>query len=198
MDNLVKLQIINLFKKYDYIISEFEMKSEISNISQQIFKENIRKILVELKLDTAEDYKISDKPEEDTSSENEGDTSIELSVDEGLRHIYRKIVKLTHPDKIKNDYLNNLYIQATQAIDKSEKLNIFRICIILGIEIDMSDDIVDLLKREIKTIQKKILFLESSFHMKWHNSPKDKKIDIILDYLKKNELYYSKLDISTF
>lgn len=198
MDNLIKLQITNLFKKYDYVISEFEMKSEISHLSQKIFKENIRKILVELKLDTAEDYKISDKPEEDTSSENEGDTSIELSVDEGLRHIYRKIVKLTHPDKIKNDYLNNLYIQATQAIDKSEKLNIFRICIILGIEIDMSDDIVDLLKREIKTIQKKILFLESSFHMKWHNSPKDKKIDIILDYLKKNELYYSKLDISTF
>lgn len=198
MDNLIKLQIINLFKKYDYVISEFEMKNEISNMSQQIFKENIRKILVELKSDTTEDYNISDKTEEDTSSVHEDDTPTELSVDEELRHIYRKIVKLTHPDKIKNDYLNNLYIQATQAINKSEKLNILRICIILGIEIDMSDDIVDLLKREIKTVQKKILFLESSFHMKWHNSPKDKKIDIILDYLKKNELYYSKLDISAF
>lgn len=198
MDNLVKLQIINLFKKYDYVISEFEMKNEISNMSQQIFKENIRKILVELKSDTTEDYNISDKTEEDTSSVHKDDTPTELSVDEELRHIYRKIVKLTHPDKIKNDYLNNLYIQATQAINKSEKLNILRICIILGIEIDMSDDIVDLLKREIKTVQKKILFLESSFHMKWHNSPKDKKIDIILDYLKKNELYYSKLDISAF
>lgn len=65
MDNLVKLQIINLFKKYDYVISEFEMKNEISNMSQQIFKENIRKILVELKSDTTEDYNISDKTEED-------------------------------------------------------------------------------------------------------------------------------------
>ena len=185
MENLIKLQILNLFKKYEYLISEFEIKNEISNLSQGIFKENVKKVLngrdIDKNLDKIE--QITDKENNELTFNPEEDDDV--VIDDSLKSLYRKIVKLTHPDKVKNDYLNILYIQASQAIEKNDKLNILRICFLLNIEVGIPEEIVESIENEIKTIEKKILFLESSYHMRWHNSTKEKKIDIMVDYLKK-------------
>ena len=183
MDNLSKLQILNLFKKYDYLISEFEIKNEISNLSHAIFKENVNKILT--KSDSLLTQEIIEEKNEDSTQKTDEEPTTNVTIDEDLKVLYRKIVKLTHPDKIKNHYLNDIYIKSTEAIEKNDRVNIFRICLLLGIEFELNFDILSHVEEEINKLEKKINFVESSYHMRWHYSDKEQKINIMLDYLKK-------------
>lgn len=188
MDNLVKSQIITLFKKYDYYLSELDTKQEISLLCLHKFKDVIDNILKDKKIDTHE-YQ-SDRSEEEIPSDEvheDEKENIDADVNENLKTIYRKITKLTHPDIIKNDYLNSLYIRSTLAFKRSDLLNIYRIAVVLDIDIDIdfSEDFVSKIQENINSTQKKISFIESSYHMRWYHSDKKGRIAIILEYLNK-------------
>lgn len=187
MDSLTRLQVINLFKKYDYYLTEFQFKNEISIVSHNLFQENVKKILSEFKKEEEE----QDLQEiEDIENKNRLDainsTENNEQVNSTLKNLYRKIVKETHPDRIKNSYLNNLYIEATDSVERNDVLAIYRICTLLDIEFDIPDNIADMIEKEITQLKHKISFLESSYHMKWHNSPKSEKNDILVNYLMKS------------
>lgn len=187
MDSLTRLQVINLFKKYDYYLTEFQFKNEISIVSHNLFQENVKKILSEFKKEEEE----QDLQEiEDIENKNRLDainsTENNEQVNSTLKNLYRKIVKETHPDRIKNSYLNNLYIEATDSVERNDVLAIYRICILLDIEFDIPDNIADMIEKEVTQLKHKISFLESSYHMKWHNSPKSEKNDILVNYLMKS------------
>ncbi len=186
MDSLTRLQVINLFKKYDYYLTEFQFKNEISIVSHNLFQENVKKVLSEFK----KEEETKDTEVEDIENKNRKDAinvSDNIEQDNStLKNLYRKIVKETHPDRVKNSYLNNLYIEATQAIERSEDLAIYRICILLDIEFDIPENITDMIEKEVTLLKHKIAFLESSYHMQWHNSPKSEKNDILVNYLMKS------------
>lgn len=188
MDSLTRLQIINLFKKYDYFLTEFQFKNEISIVSQSLFQQNVQKILNEFKKNEAEEniQSINENFNFNTKNEETNIDTESIVTDPTLKNLYRKIVKQTHPDKIKNSYLNKLYIDATDAIEKNNALSIYRICVLLDISFEVSIDIAEKLDKEIADLQQKISFLESSYHMKWHNSPKSEKNDILVNYLIKS------------
>ena len=69
-----------------------------------------------------------------------------------IKDIFRKIVKLTHPDKTNSDKLINIYISAKKFYEENNLLELYLICINLNIDIDVSDFMVEDL---IKTINKK-------------------------------------------
>lgn len=187
MDSLTRLQVLNLFKKYDYYLTEFQFKNEISIISQNLFQENVKKILLEYK---KEDHEVTTQDQENIENKNRkeaGETiDKDVEVNSHLKTLYRKIAKETHPDKVKNSYLNNLYIEATDAIETGDEIVIYRICTLLDIEFDIPENLGELIEKEVNQLKKKISFLESSFHMKWHNSPKSEKNDILVTYLMKS------------
>jgi hypothetical protein len=186
MDSLTRLQVINLFKKYDYYLTEFQFKNEISIVSHNLFQENVKKVLSEFKKeedkseDKSDDIQNKDRKDAINAENNDDQTDAKLKV------LYRKIVKETHPDKVNNSYLNNLYIEATEALESNNELAIFRICVILNIEFDLPENIADMIDKEVTQLRHKISFLESSYHMKWHNSPKSEKNDILVNYLMKS------------
>lgn len=186
MDSLTRLQVINLFKKYDYYLTEFQFKNEISIVSHNLFQENVKKVLSEFK----KEEETKDTEVEDIENKNRKDAINVSETSEQdnstLKNLYRKIVKETHPDRVKNSYLNNLYIEATQAIERCEELAIYRICILLDIEFDIPESIADMIEKEVTLLKHKIAFLESSYHMQWHNSPKSEKNDILVNYLMKS------------
>jgi hypothetical protein len=184
MDSLTRLQILNLFKKYDYFLTEYQFKNEISLVSHNLFQENIKKVLSNLQDETRQ--KLNESTKEESESHIGKDSIEEIKIDPIIKSLYRKIAKITHPDKINNSYLNNLYIEATEAVETNNQLLIFKICMQLDIEFEPPENLTQLIDSEISSLQKKIVFLESSYHMKWHNSPKSEKNDILVSYLKRS------------
>ena len=189
MDSLTRLHLLKLFKKYDYLTTELRLKSEISNISHSNFISNINKIIAKsekLRETYTEQIAIENKNiDSKVDGENRQDYDSDYKEDDDLKRLYKKIVKLTHPDVVKNDYLNTLYIEATDALKSNDSMVIYKICVILDLEFSPPADIVDSIDKELVQIQKKINFIESSYHMRWHNSEKEKKIEIVYDYLSK-------------
>jgi hypothetical protein len=45
-----------------------------------------------------------------------------------IRKLYRDIVKVTHPDKVDNKSLNDIYIESTKCYDENDKIGIYKIC----------------------------------------------------------------------
>lgn len=127
---------------------------------------------------------------EDTTSDNEDVVNEPIqkaknNLSPKIKSLYREIVKKTHPDKIKDEKLNALYIEATDFYNEGDKLGIYKICGDLGIEYTLDDeDYVDIEKR-IKKLESKISFMESTFTWKWVNAETDEmKNNIIVTFIK--------------
>ena len=99
--------------------------------------------------------------------------------------LYRSIAKSTHPDKLKDESLKELYIEATIAYESGNILPLFTICDKLRIPYDVTEEETDLIKDEIQSIKNRVSFLESTFTWQWY-SQTDVNIReaVILSYIK--------------
>jgi hypothetical protein len=102
-----------------------------------------------------------------------------------IKKIYREIVKLTHPDRVKKKNLNDLYIKATEYYDNNNKIGLYKICTELGIEFQLIDEDENYINQKITELRQKINFIESTFTWKWFNSQNDEeKNQILMNYIK--------------
>lgn len=102
-----------------------------------------------------------------------------------LKKLYREIVKLTHPDKVKNSKLNDLYIKGTGFYDKNDLAGLYSICDELNIEYEVDEEDNVLISTKISTLKQRIGFMESTYTWKWHFSKDDsEKNNIILAYIR--------------
>lgn len=94
-----------------------------------------------------------------------------------IKKLYREIVKMTHPDIVKNKKLNEVYIKATGMYDKNDISGIYSICNDLKIEYDLDEGDADNINIKIKTLKDRIGFIESTITWKWHYSktPQEKE-----------------------
>jgi len=124
--------------------------------------------------------------EDDNIEEGEQDTKdIEDVRSPKLKKIYREIVKLTHPDKVKNSKLNDLYIKGTGFYDKNDIAGLYSICNELNIEYEVDDEDNVLISTKISTLKQRIGFMESTYTWKLHFSKDDsEKNNIILTYIR--------------
>jgi hypothetical protein len=67
-----------------------------------------------------------------------------------LKNLYRKIVKLTHPDRTMDTNLNNIYINATKFYNEGDLESIFLICIRLDIDFEIQPQEVEVLDKKVK------------------------------------------------
>lgn len=104
-----------------------------------------------------------------------------IIIDNNTKFLYRTIVKKTHPDIIKNDFLNNIYINSTKYYDLGDSLELILICYKLDIDIDYSK-YNDFIIKEINSFKEQILFLENSISWKWFNDNKNNKW--VLEHIK--------------
>lgn len=102
-----------------------------------------------------------------------------------IKKLYREIVKLTHPDKIKNERLNEIYLKATSYYDVGNKIGIYAVCNELSIPYELETEDVELIYGEIQKYQQKINFIESTYTWKWYNcGDAEQKDQILLNYIK--------------
>jgi hypothetical protein len=98
-----------------------------------------------------------------------------------LRELYRKIVKITHPDKTIDQILHEFYIQATEYYNEKDLLSIFYLCCKLGISFSVDSIEIEELDQKISDFRSKNKFLDNNLTLVWLYS--DKKERVILDYI---------------
>jgi hypothetical protein len=193
------------FEFKNEIISEVD--SEFINNVNEFLKE--RPVLKEKfdkkmgkKFDDATDNKSNDENNKDEEGgekvnpdqiednlNDDGDISEEVEIEPKkekspkVKKIYREIVKLTHPDKVKVKKLNDLYLKATEYYESDDITGLYTICNELGIEYELDESDNESILLKIKSLKGKIGFIESTFTWKWYSAKEKEKENLILNYI---------------
>ncbi len=193
MKDINQLQIKKLFKELDFYETDYEYKNEVITQSESEFMNSVNeflkndpelKKLFEDKLNQRFEDAVSNSINEE-KEEDYDDLNHKMTPSPKLKKLYREIVKKTHPDKIRNKKLNDLYIKAANYYENNEILQIYKICDDLEIEYELEISDNKVVADKIEYYKDKITLLQSSFTWKWSSSNEDSKIDIIKNYISK-------------
>lgn len=185
MNKLKLLEVKKLLKELDYIESDFEYRSEVISEADSEFIQSVNDFLVSHpELKEIYDKKITDRinetikkrAEENQGSESGDDTEtigedvsdniqederndeekeVTENISPKLKKLYREIVKLTHPDKVKKKKLNDIYIKATDYYNLNDKVGIYKICSDLDIDYDIEEEDEMFISTKIDSLKKK-------------------------------------------
>ena len=203
VENIKKLDINRLIKELDYVKSDFNYKSELLQEADPVFIKSVDSFLdTHPQLKQVFDEKLLERQikkdpvvypimEQTIFEDVIGEVSIEEIEtieeikDPKLRSLYRSIAKSTHPDKIKDESLKELYLEATSAYDNNNILPILAICDRLRIPYEVTEEETNLIKSEIQSLKNRVSFLETTFTWQWYNQT-DVNIreTVILSYIK--------------
>jgi len=191
MSRLKSLEFQRLIKELQFIESDYIYQSEIIREYNNVFLDSVETILdryPELKSiyrDRNTNKFINSSNIEPNIDDIEVDVLvIKPTIDSDVKNIYRKIVKSTHPDKIKNLKLNELYLEATSAYEINDLVTLYKVSSELMIEFEWSESILEQVKDKILNYKSQISFLESTYTFKWlKSSSEDDKLKIILSFI---------------
>lgn len=199
MNRLKDLEIKRLLKELDFIETDYEYRSEIVSEADSEFMDSINQFLSknpELKdlydkkvtnriEKTIKNIKNNEEQEEFINEEQSKEDDVMINdKSPDVKKVYREIVKLTHPDKIKDKRLNNYYIKSTDLYNDNDKIGLYKICDELGIEYQIDENDTEIIEDKINTLKRKINFLESTFTWKWFNTKDEKSRErILLDFI---------------
>lgn len=202
MNKLHQLEVRRLLKELDYVKSDFEYKNEIvfeadnsfmrslndflekNIVLKEMFDKKINRKIDEMIRERSTERVIESIPDvvEEESTEI---TIVEKVVDEKLRKIYRVIAKKTHPDKISDVRLNDIYIMASKMYENNDVMGIYSICDQLGIPYELSTEDGEILKSQISMMKERVGFMESTFTWKWyHTEDENERTHILVEYIK--------------
>lgn len=200
MNRLQYLQTKKLFKELDYMESDFEYRNEIISEADSEFIIQVNNFLEEHpRLKEIYDEKIDNQIQKSILRNTE--EVIELFEEEDIetetifyeeepklpkvKKLYREIVKLTHPDKVRIKSLNDLYLMATKYYENNDKIGIYKVCTELEINYDLDDEDNQIIQSKIEDLKRRIQFLESTFTWQWINTNSDKeKNEMLFNYIK--------------
>ena len=198
MNKLRQLEVKKLIKEFEFLGSDFEYKNELVSEADNNFIKTVNiflddnpevKKIFDRKINERLDKIILDRVEqqmdkEDTFIPDEVEI-INTQKDDKIKKIYREIVKKTHPDKVDNKKLNDIYIKAITHYEENDIIQIYSICEELGIEYDVTEDDSEIIRNNIENIKNKINFIESTTTWKWYYTEDDNlKNEIILNYIR--------------
>jgi len=188
MSRLKSLEFQRKLKELQFVESDYLFQSEILKQSESQFFNSVHSIL-----EDNPDLKTiwEDKMLKQQTTSQEGVVSTDVDtvnikpiIEPEVKRLYRDIVKTTHPDRIKNPKLNELYIEATAAYEVNDIVNLFKVCNDLMIDVELSDDILSKIEERIQTLRGQIHFLESTFTFRWLKSSDDsEKNKLVLRFI---------------
>ena len=189
MEKVELLRVLSLFKYLDYLNSEIKWKEEQLDTLQIEFNEEIQKVLKdipELKKMYDEKYDIN-LENLNNKTEFKEDTKISSNKNKSkkVKKLYREIVKLTHPDIIKDNRLNNIYLDATEKYNNNDEFGVYQLCQKLDIEFEFDEKERKILEKSIKTYEQRIKFLDTSYVWSFYHlkDPLERK-SVVVEYLK--------------
>ena len=209
MNKLKSLEIKKLLKELEFTESDFEYRNlavseadslfinsindflgqhpELKKIYDDKITEKINKTIEKIqKKSNDETEKLDENVQDDISPiEEEHKNDEDKTNISQIKKLYREIVKLTHPDKVKSNKHNELYIKSSKYYESGNKIGIYSICNELDIEYEIEEDDVILISEQISSIKNKINFIESTFAWQWYNCEDEMlKSQILLNFIK--------------
>ena len=197
MNRLQFLQTKKLFKELEYMESDFEYRNEIISEADSDFISKVNNFLEEHpKLKEIYDEKIDNHIQKGILKNTEEiieffeEEQVEEEIFEEVKlpkvkKLYREIVKLTHPDKVEQKSLNDLYLTATRCYDKNDKIGLYKVCTELDIDYDLDEDDNQIIESKIDDLKRKIEFLESTFTWQWINTEGEKeKLEMMIQFIR--------------
>ncbi len=184
MSILKNLELQRLIKELQFVESDYEYQSEILRQSDKYFFESVDNLL-ENYPDLKKVWNEKNSQTIEFVPENVVVDSVQVrsKVDNKVKKIYREIVKSTHPDKIKNSKLNELYLEATFAYESNDIVTLFKVSSELLIDLNFDDKELESIKERINQIREQIQFLESTYTFKWLKSSDTDKNRVILSFI---------------
>ena len=193
VETLKKLEVVKLIRELDFVESEFNYKSEMLKEIDYEFKKEVESVLSsnqELKnvftksVDefNKEKTKVLNEHYEKINTFEETET---IERNPKIKSLYRVIAKTTHPDKVNDDNLKELYLEATKAYENNNLLPIISICDKLKIPYEITDEEFNFIKEQIESTKKRTTFLESTYTWQWYVKPHiEEKNQIVLSFIK--------------
>jgi len=187
-DRLLELEIKKILQEYKLLLIDEEYKNEMIAINKVDFLKEINK-----KGGFPPEPEVPNIPEEE-QADNIDDVVEEedLVVDEkttfikeGMKKLYRQIVKLTHPDKTmhKNNKkeLSDLYIRSKKAMASMDVYELLTICDKLDIKYNIDINQKDILEENLLKKKEQLKSLEVSFIWLWIKAKDDVEKESIVD-----------------
>lgn len=208
MSKLKRLEVKKLLKELDFIESDFNYKNEIvfeadsefiKSVNDLLEKHPMLKDVIDKKNNKRVESVFSDIIKEALDKDNEvleEEELVEEFINEEvvnvvnprevkMKKLYRDIAKLTHPDKIVSEKLNDLYLKSTKFYKNSDITGIYYICDELGITYEIDDEDNEMIINKINSLKNRISFMESTLTWRWYHSENEKeKEQIVLSYIK--------------
>ncbi len=193
MNNLKKLEERRLIREFDYVKSDYDFKSECHIHREREFLTEVG-LFLEKHPDLKAAYgrridSLSD-PESVCSQESESQTfenfsDVSISGKSKIKSMYRSIVKSTHPDKVSDSRLNEIYVDATNAYDSESLVRLMSICDKMNIPYEISESETEIIHQEINNIRRRADFFENTFSWKW-SQQRDETVRqlLVLSYIK--------------
>jgi hypothetical protein len=184
MSILKNLELQRLVKELQFVESDYEYQSEILRQTDRYFFESVD-ILLENFPDLKKVWNEKNSQTVEFVPENVvvDNVQVRSKVDNKVKKIYREIVKSTHPDKIKNSKLNELYLEATFAYESNDIVTLIKVSSELLIDLNFDDKELESIKERINQIREQIQFLESTYTFKWLKSSDVDKNKVILSFI---------------
>lgn len=185
---------INFIQSVNDFLNKFpELKDLYEKKTQQKLDDILEQIKKKQETENSEVVAEIENEETDIADRDNIDELPEIEIEEvddstsiKIRQLYRSIVKLTHPDRIKDIILNELYVQATKYYDEKDLHNLYRICDQLNIKYEMDECDISELESKINKLRQKVDFTEGTYTWKWYHSPSEEvKNALILEYIKR-------------
>jgi len=209
VNKLKSLEIKKLLKELEFTESDFEYRNlavseadslfinsiseflnqhpELKKIYDDKITEKINKTIEKIqKKSNDETEKLDENVQDDISpiEEDQKDDEDKTNISQ-IKKLYREIVKLTHPDKVKSNKYKELYIKSSKYYESGNKIGIYSICNELDIEYEIEEDDVILISEQISNLKNKINFIESTFAWQWYNCEDEMlKSQILLNFIK--------------
>jgi len=180
-DKLKKLQIKKLIQEYEFLSTESEYIKEIVDENKNLFMEKVGEIRKTLNIPIPGLKESNNEETKNSILKDEKPENVSDSTKSKVKKIYREIVKITHPDINSSEEFVEVYRRATIAADNFNILDLFQICVELGIPIDLDMDDIDVLNFLIKTKKDNIKKIEGSFIWLWLNAKTDEEKDKLVE-----------------
>ena len=190
-DKLNELHINKIIQEYSYLKSDEDFKKEVISSNQTEFLKIINQTLQTYPPEQLNKIDETAPPPVDPKKKGIDIDEIPHNTKVKAKNVYRDIVKLTHPDKVDDKGLNDLYIEAKNAYEVYDIIELYFIAKNLNIRLKLTFDEMDTLNKLIEFKKQSIKNIESSYVWLWINGINDDEKNRIVNqfieqhYLKK-------------
>lgn len=193
MNNIKYLEFQRLMKELQFVESDYTYQSEVIKLADTEFLKSVENILDDFP--ALKDLYKQKKEIISQSISNNIPISEDLSSSSSpinytndnpdLKRLYRDIVKTTHPDKIQNHKLNELYLEATEAYENNDMVTLYKVCSELSISFDLPENFIEDVKIKIDDYKERVKFLEKTYTFQWLKSNSiDDKNKILVSFIR--------------